>query len=109
MSVIPESHRDIVEAGGLGFVATIGPRGEPQNNPVWVMWDGERLQFSLHKRRQKYRNLVRDSRIAIALTSKENQRRYLEVRGTVVAIDDDEDNVFLDTIARTFIGLDRYP
>ncbi len=76
MGAIPDSHRDILEHGGLGFVATIGPKGEPQNNPVWVVWDGEHLKFSLHKRRQKYRNLRRDPRIAIAMADPDNRRRY---------------------------------
>lgn len=109
MSVIPESHQDIVDEGGLGFVATIGPNGEPHNNPVWVVWDGARLRFSLHKKRQKYRNLLRNQDISIALTDSANQRRYLEVRGVVESIEDDPDNVFLDGIAQRFIGLDRYP
>jgi len=108
MSVVPDSHRDIVEQGGLGYVATIGPGGEPHNNPVWVVWDGEHLMFSLHKTRQKYRNLRRDPRIAVAMADRENPRRYLEVRGSVVAIDDDIDRSFIDGIARRFIGTPRY-
>ncbi len=108
MSVIPDSHRDIIEAGGLGFVATIGPRGEPQNNPVWVVWDGEHLSFSLTPSRQKLHNLRRDPRIAIALVDAGNLRRHLEVPGTVVAVDDDADRSFIDDIARRFIGTPRY-
>ena len=108
MSVIPESHLDIIEPGGLGFVATIGPDGGPHNNPVWGVWDGESLMFSLHKERQKYRNLVREPRIAIAMGDPGNRRRYLEVRGTVTAIDDDLDRSFIDDIARRFIGTERY-
>ena len=108
MSVIPESHVDIAEKGGLGFVATIGPRGEPHNNPVWVLWDGEFLRFSLTKTRQKYRNLLRDPHVSIALVDMDNSRRYLEVRGEVARIDDDIDNAFVDSIAQRFIGTDRY-
>jgi len=108
MSVIPESHRDIIGSGGLGFVATIGPHGEPQNNPVWIVPDGEHLLFSLHKSRQKYRNLQRDPRISIAMTDMDNRRRYLEIRGTVLSIDEDADNAFIDSIAQRFVGTQRY-
>lgn len=108
MPVIPESHLDIIEQGGLGFVATIGPTGEPQNNPVWVVWDGEQIMFSLHKKRQKYWNLRREPRIAIAMADPANPRRYLEVRGTVAAIEDDVDRSFIDDIARRFVGTPRY-
>ena len=40
MSVIPEKYADLLESNALANVATIGPKGEPQNNPVWFGWDG---------------------------------------------------------------------
>ena len=33
--VIPEGYEDLLESTALVHVATIGPHGEPQNNPVW--------------------------------------------------------------------------
>jgi hypothetical protein len=35
---------DLLESDAVAHVAhvaTIGPEGEPQNNPVWFDWDGE--------------------------------------------------------------------
>lgn len=64
--------------------------------------------FSLHKKRQKYWNLRREPRIAIAMADPANPRRYLEVRGTVAAIEDDVDRSFIDDIARRFVGTPRY-
>ena len=32
---IPESHDDLLESKAIAHVATVGSRGEPQNNPVW--------------------------------------------------------------------------
>ena len=78
------------------------------NNPVWVLWDGEFLLFSLTTTRQKHRNLLREPRISVALTDDENPRRYLEVRGEVERIEEDIDNAFVDGIAQRFIGIERY-
>ena len=41
-ALIPESHKDILESNGMANVATIGPKGEPQVNPVWFDWDGQK-------------------------------------------------------------------
>lgn len=109
MTEIPESHRDILEKKGFAHVATIGPHGEPQSNPVWFDWDGRELRFSQTKTRQKVRNLRRDPRISVSITDPENPYRYLELRGRVVGMDEDPDNEFIDAMAKRYIDQDRYP
>ena len=34
-SAIPATHADLLHSTALAHVATIGPGGEPQVNPVW--------------------------------------------------------------------------
>ena len=69
-------------------MATLGPTGEPQTQPVWYTWDGERLSFSTIKRRQKYKNLTRDPRIAVSITDSDGPYRNIELRGQAEIIDD---------------------
>lgn len=109
MSVVPESHADILDKIAFAHVATIGPDGAPQNNPVWFDWDGELLSFSQTTTRQKYRNVQRDPRIAVSVIDPDNPYRYLELRGTVESIDDDASNAFIDQMAKKYIGEDQYP
>ncbi|ACZ43044.1 pyridoxamine 5'-phosphate oxidase-related FMN- binding protein [Thermobaculum terrenum ATCC BAA-798] len=108
-SVIPESHKDLLESKALAHVATIGPKGEPQVNPVWFGWDGEHILFSQTKARQKYRNLLRDPRIALSIVDPENPYRYLEIRGRVIRIDEDPDRKFINSMAKKYLGVDEYP
>jgi PPOX class probable F420-dependent enzyme len=108
-SVIPESHRDILESKGIAFVATLGPRGEPQVTPVWFDWDGQYVRFSQTPARQKVRNLRRDPRIALSLPDPGNPYRNLELRGRVVRIEEDRDRVFVDRLAQKYLGQERYP
>ncbi len=42
-SEIPENYQDLLESTALAHVATIGPDGEPQNDPVWFGWGDERV------------------------------------------------------------------
>jgi PPOX class probable F420-dependent enzyme len=109
MAVIPENYTDLLEAKTVASVATIGPKGEPHNNPVWFRWDGTHLLFSLTKSRQKYHNLKRDPRVALAIVDPTNITRYLEIRGKVVRIDEDSDLTFLNSLAKKYLNLNVYP
>lgn len=105
---IPEQYADLLETTALANVATIGPRGEPQNNPVWFGWDGQHVLISQTKSRQKYRNIQRDPRVALSIVDPTNPSRYLEIRGTVARIDEDSDRAFINSMAKKYIGVDVY-
>src|SRR5918911_2401216 len=103
MSVIPENYVDLLESKALAHVATIGPKGEPQNNPVWFGWDGTHLLFSQTKTRQKYRNVQRDPRVAVSIVDPANPYRYVELRGTVVDLAVDEGNAFINRMTQKYM------
>ena len=108
-SVIPESHADLLEQPVLAHVATVGPGGEPQNNPVWFGWDGQNLMFSQTTNRQKYRNVQDEPRVALSLVDASNPYRYLEIRGVVERIEPDPDNAFINSMAKKYMDQDVYP
>ena len=108
-SVIPESHADLLAQPALAHVATVGPNGEPQNNPVWFGWDGEHLMFSQTTARQKYRNVQDEPRVALSIVDVNNPYRYLEIRGKVERIDPDPDNAFINSMAKKYMDADVYP
>ena len=100
---------DIFDAKSFAHVATIGPKGEPHNQPVWVDFDGEHIRFSQTKTRQKVRNIDRDPRVSVSVTDPENPYRYIEVRGVVVEVSEDEGNAFINSMAKKYIDKDEYP
>ena len=108
-TVIPESHKDLLETTALADVATIGPDGAPQVNPVWFGWDGTLLTFSQTTGRQKFRNLHKGKRIALSIVDPANPYRYMEIRGKVVKFVPDPDKAFIDSMAKKYLGQDRYP
>lgn len=107
--MVPDSHRDILDAPGFAHMATIGPDGEPQVNPVWYEFDGEFLLFSQTKDRQKYRNVQREPRVAASITDPDNAYRRLELRGMVKEIEEDADRTFINRLAKKYMGQDEYP
>lgn len=109
MSNVPSDREDILTKKSFGHVATVGPDGEPQVNPVWVDWDGEHLMFSQNTTRQKVRNLQRDARISVSMQDPDDPYRYLEMRGSVDRIDDDKGYKFINKMAKKYIDADEYP
>src|SRR5215207_8162908 len=107
-SIIPTSHLDLLASTALANVATIGPDGAPQVNPVWFDWDGTNLRFGQITTRQKVRNLRRDPRIAVAIVDPANPIRYLEIRGVARLMPDPEAEL-TDRLAKKYLGLDRFP
>lgn len=107
--VIPASHVDLLETTALAHVATLGPHGEPQSSPVWFGWDGTHVLFSQTTGRQKYRNLLKNPKVALSIVDPTNPYRYLEIRGTAIEIEHDDGNAFIDSMASKYLGQDRYP
>ncbi len=106
---IPEEYEDLLHTTALIHVATLGPDGEPQSNPVWFDWDGEHVKFSQTTARQKYRNVERDPRIALSMVDPENPYRYLEIRGRVERVEEDPNLDFINAMAKKYLGMDEYP
>lgn len=106
---IPDSHADILDKKAFASIATIGPSGEPQNNPIWFGWNGSQIRFSQTTTRQKYRNMRADRRVALSILDPDDPYRYIEVRGVVVDVEDDPDLDFINSMASKYLGLDRYP
>ena len=107
--LIPQSYVDILDKQAFASVATIGPNGEPHNNPVWFGWNGSHIRFSQTTTRQKHRNTRTDPRIALSILDPDDPYRYLEVRGVVVDVEEDSDLDFINSMALKYLGLDRYP
>jgi PPOX class probable F420-dependent enzyme len=109
MSAIPEQYIDLLGSEALAHVATIGPKGEPQSNPVWFGWDGTSILFSQTKDRQKYHNVQHNPQVALSIVDPTNPYRYLEVRGKVIRIDEDKDRAFINAMAKKYLGQDVFP
>lgn len=107
---IPASHIDLLERAIIWHVATIGPTGEPQSSPVWAGIDDDgHVIISMLKHRQKVKNLAANP--AVALSAYEvsgDSYRHLELRGTVVAIEDDPNHSLIYEMAKKYLGVDDW-
>jgi PPOX class probable F420-dependent enzyme len=79
------------------------------SNPVWFDWNGEHVKISQAKARQRYHNMNREPQIALSLVDPENPYRYLEIRGEVTRIDEDPNLDFINSMAKKYLVMDKYP
>jgi PPOX class probable F420-dependent enzyme len=103
---VPERYRDILESTTMGHLATVDDRGRPQVNPVWFLWDGEHILLSVKPNTAKYRNLRRNSHVAISFLDSVRPERYVELRGEVVSFELYTTLDFVNLLARKYTGAD---
>jgi len=91
MSDVPEGYEDLLLRPLFANLATVRPDGAPQSNVMWFEWTGEAIRLTHTKNRQKYRNLQHEPRVALSIADPDDQLRFLEIRGVVESIADDDE------------------
>jgi PPOX class probable F420-dependent enzyme len=100
---LPESHADLLEHPNYAHLATIRPDGSPQSSVMWFAWDGSRLRMTHTKKRQKFANLEKDPRVALSVADHDDPYRFVEIRGVVESIEDDDDTAsFYKSLQRRY-------
>lgn len=102
-------YRDILDKKAFAHLATVGRDGTPQITPVWIDFDGRYIRFNTARGRVKDRNLQRDPKVALAVQDPDNPYRYIQIRGRVAEMTEQGADAHIDSLAKKYIGQDRYP
>jgi PPOX class probable F420-dependent enzyme len=105
---VPESHRDLLDQP-VGILVTNGPDGYPQSTATWVVNDGGLIKISIHRDRQKYKNLARDPKIGVFLVDGANIYRTLEIRGDAEIADDADASFFRSVVVAHGVDPETFP
>ena len=106
---IPATHRALLDSKALANLGTVMKDGSPQVTPVWFDFDGTHVRVNSAKGRLKDLNMRRDARVALAIVDPENPYHYLEIRGRVVEITESGADAHIDSLAKKYMGVDKYP
>jgi PPOX class probable F420-dependent enzyme len=93
----------------FGHLATVMADGTPQVTPVWFDWADGLIRVNSARGRVKDRNMRRNAAVALAILDPDNGYRYVAIRGRVVAITEVGADAHIDSLARKYLGQDRYP
>lgn len=107
---IPEKFLSLLTSGKpLASIATVMPDGSPQVTPVWFDYTNGKIRINTARGRVKARNLKAGAKVALAIIDPENPYRYIGIRGRVVGEDEKNADAHIDSLAKKYLGQDKYP
>ena len=105
---LPQSVKKILQDKAYGHVVTFNPEGKPQLTMVWVDGEGDEVLFNTADGRLKPKNLRRDPRVIISVQDHNDPQSYMVFHGRASVTESGADE-HIDTLARRFLGVDKYP
>jgi PPOX class probable F420-dependent enzyme len=110
MATIPENYLDLFQQKkAFASLATTMSDGSPQVTPVWFDYHDGRIRVNTAKGRVKARTMKEGARVALAILDPDNPYRYVQVRGRVGAPIEQGADRHIDTLAKKYLGQDKYP
>lgn len=102
--LIPAEYAPLLEQPNYGHLGTIRPDDTVQVNPMWFLWerDTDTIRFTHTTKRAKYRNLQHNPSMSLSVIDPENPFRYIEVRGTLVAVEPDPTGAFYVVLGKRY-------
>ncbi len=108
MQAVPASHQDLLadETRALAILATLMPDGSPQATPVWFNVEDGALWVNSAKGRVKDRNMRARPQVALCILDPRDPYRYLQIRGRVVEVTEDDAAGHINRLARKYTAQD---
>ncbi len=106
---LAEEVQELLNRPALYNLATVNPNGSIQLNPVWGELHDGLLRINTLAGRQKHKNLTeRGDLVTVMVTDPDNPLRYVEIRGRVDEITDENGIEVIDRLAKKYTGADKY-
>ena len=103
-SVVPDSHRDLLDGPPVAALTALMPDGSPHTTPVWCEFDGVHVLVNTMRGFLKERNMRRDPRVTLLCYDPAEPLRSLEIRGRVVEMTEEGAAEHLDELGERYIG-----
>jgi PPOX class probable F420-dependent enzyme len=110
MTTIPDKYLDLLQQKkAFASLATAMPDGSPQVTPVWFDYKDGLIRINSARGRVKTRNMTAGAPVALAIIDPDDPYRYLQIRGRVGRVSEDGADRHIDSLAKKYLGQDRYP
>jgi PPOX class probable F420-dependent enzyme len=94
----------LLDGPNLAHLSTLMPDGSPQNAPVWVGREGDRILVCTGEGSLKAKNTRRDPRVALSIVDFRDPYSEAQLRGRVVERRPDPDLALMDPISYKYTG-----
>ncbi len=108
MKPLPDSVKTLIEAKTFANVATLMPDGSPHVTQTWVDHDGDIVLINTNEGSQKYKNALRNPKIALDVCDPTNPYHMAVIRGRVSAVTFDGAEEHIDKLAKKYLDVDKY-
>ena len=99
----------LFSAKNLVFIATVMKDGSPQVSPVWANYEDGFILVNTAEGRIKHKNILRDPRVAVSVTSNHNPLDMTTIRGKVIEIISDSEYIHADKLTPQYMRPPNYP
>ena len=86
------------------YIATLMKDGSPQVTQTWVDTDGEHVIINSVQGYVKLKNIKRDPRVAVVISSPDNPTRYFQIRGRVIKMTTEGGAEHIEKISQKYTG-----
>lgn len=101
---LPDELLALLKTRAVCYLATTMPSGSPQLTLTWVDTDGENVVINSVLTHQKVRNVERDPRVAVAISSPDDPGFYYQVRGRVVELSTEGAVDHIEELSQKYTG-----
>jgi PPOX class probable F420-dependent enzyme len=101
---IPDDLTHLLTTNVIGHVTAKRADGSLATYLMWVDWDGEHVLTSSPVGSRKSRHWRRDPQVSVSVKDRDDDWRYLVIRGRVVDIHPDEGLAFIDRMSERYTG-----
>ncbi len=101
---LPDNLLSLLRQPSTCYLSTIMADGSPQLTQTWVDTDGDHIVINTVQGFVKLRNMERDPRVAVAVADPADSRRYLQVRGRVVATTTEGGAEHIEMLSQKYLG-----
>lgn len=101
---LPAELLDLLRGTATCYLSTLMPDGSPQLTQTWVDTDGHDVLVNTVVGHQKARNVQRDPRVALVVSSPARPSRYHEVRGLVTDASTTGADEHIEALALRYLG-----
>ncbi|HUO06525.1 MAG TPA: PPOX class F420-dependent oxidoreductase [Candidatus Binataceae bacterium] len=110
MASIPEKYLDLLrDKKAFAHIATVMADGSPQVTPVWFDFADGKIRVNTARGRVKAKNMKVGAKVALSILDPDNPYRYIQIRGPVVKETESGANAHIDSLAKKYLGQDKYP
>lgn len=110
MEAISQDFQELLIEPVLYNLATLNPNGSIAVNPVWGELHDGMIRINTAAGRQKHKNMEeRGEHVTVTVLDPANSQRYVEIRGRVAEITDENGDAVIDGLAKKYLGVDSYP